>query len=66
MKTEKNKHSFTKNQRGQSLVEFVLLFLVTVIVSFSFLAYLNGYVVEIWQDIITTIAAPNSENIQFR
>ena len=59
---QKNK----KNQQGQSLVEFVLLFLVTVSVSFAFLAIVNGNVADIWKNIITKVVTPSPDSIEFR
>ena len=65
MNNKKNNQS-NKNQRGQSLVEFVLLFLVTVTVSFALLAFVNNHVADVWKAMVTTIVGPTSESIEFR
>ena len=61
MKEEK----FLRNKRGQSLVEFVLLFAVVFFISRFFLVNASKGIEKEWKKAIELIAGPNPGRIDF-
>ncbi len=53
------------NQSGQSIIEFILLLLVMILLSFGVLKGFNSAIKARWVDMITVITAPNSTDIKF-
>ncbi len=53
------------NESGQSIIEFILLLLVMILISFSVLKGFNAAVKARWVDMIATISSPNSTTITF-
>lgn len=53
-----------KNQAGQALVEFVLLLVVVIMLSFSMKRIVMTRMSDIWKNMIETIAYP--EKVSFR
>tara|TARA_B100000925_G_C21995648_1_gene468772 strand:- start:395 stop:589 length:195 start_codon:yes stop_codon:yes gene_type:complete len=57
---------FLKNNRGQSLVEFVLLFAIVFFISRFFLVTTSKGIEKEWKAAIKLIISPNGEGLQFR
>ncbi len=55
-----------KNNKGQSLVEFVLLFAVIFFISRFFLVTTSKGIEGEWRAAIKLITGPNSDNLNFR
>lgn len=54
-----------KNNKGQTLVEFVMLFAITIFISYLFLDLINSNIADIWKNYIKTIVGPNPESFDF-
>ena len=50
------------NERGQSLIEFVLLLLVVATISFMFVKLVNNQIAGIWVDIVKIIVDDETQN----
>lgn len=59
--TDKN---LAKNQKGQSLIEFILLLLVLIIITFSMMRGFNSLIAERWKSLVQIIAAPTDTPIE--
>ena len=55
-----------KNENGQTLVEFILLFVITLLISYVFLALINNNIADIWKQYIEIITGPNPDNFNFK
>ena len=53
-----------KNNHGQTLVEFLFLFLILITLSFVFLTSINGYVGNRWTAFVKVISRPTTSQIQ--
>ena len=53
-------------QSGQTLVEFIMLFAVTMLISYVFLDLINSNIAEIWKGYIETITGPNPDKFDFK
>lgn len=60
-KIDKN---LAKNEKGQSLIEFILLLLVLVIITFAMMRGFNSLIAERWTSLIKIIAAPTDTPIE--
>ena len=54
-----------EDESGQTLVEFVLLFVVTIMISYVFLDTINSNIADIWKNYIEIIVGPNPDNFDF-
>lgn len=57
-----NKAKAVLNERGQSLIEFVLLLLVVATISFMFVKLVNGQIATIWVDLVKIIVDDETQN----
>jgi len=57
-----SKKASVHNQDGQSLVEFILLLLVIVTLSFAFIRVSNGNLAEYWRAYVRLIVDDPNEN----
>ena len=57
---------FLRNNTGQSLVEFVLLFAIVFFISRFFLVTTSKGIEKEWRAAIKLIISPNGEGLQFR
>lgn len=57
-----NKAKVVLGQRGQSLIEFVLLLLVVATISFMFVKLVNSQIASIWVDFAKIIVDDESQN----
>jgi hypothetical protein len=57
-----NKAKAVLGQRGQSLIEFVLLLLVVATISFMFVKLVNSQIASIWVDFAKIIVDDESQN----
>lgn len=55
-----------KNQKGQTLVEFVLLLAGIVIISFTFLSQVNTRIADRWQKMVEIVVDDESQQITVR
>ena len=62
----KRDKKFLKNKKGQSLVEFVLLFAIVFFISRFFLVNTSKGIEKEWKAAIKLIISPKGENLQFR
>ena len=61
-KEKLNKVKAVLNERGQSLIEFVLLLLVVATISFMFVKLVNNQIAGIWVDIVKIIVDDETQN----
>ena len=70
MRLVKKKFLESKNQRGQTLLEFLLLFAMILLISFAVLAVVNGHMANRWKGIGNKILGPTSttppKKLEFR
>lgn len=66
IKEEQNFINSTKNEEGQTLIEFVLLLVVMMILSFTMLKGINTAVADRWIALIKVVSWPTSTGIDFR
>lgn len=65
MKNTKVKNQkILNNQSGQSLIEFILLIMVMLTLSFTMLKGMNGFLANRWVSIIKVIARPTTSAIE--
>lgn len=57
---------FEENQSGQTLVEFILILAGVAIVSFSFMAAVNGNIADRWKKIATVILDDPNQTLEVR
>ena len=50
---------------GQTLVEFIMLFAITMLISYVFLDLINSNIADIWKKYIEIITGPNPDNFKF-
>lgn len=55
-----------KDQKGQTMVEFVLLLSGIVIISFSFMKILNGQVADRWERMANIILDDKNQTLRLR
>jgi len=55
-----------KSNNGQTLVEFIMLFAITMLISYVFLDLINTNTADIWKEYIQKITGPSSESFDFR
>ena len=53
----------TKNQKGQTFLEFIFLILVIVSISFTFMNGIRSFVGTRWELMVKMIAAPNPNEV---
>ena len=63
---KQNSIEHLKNQSGQSLIEFVLLLLIIVILSVSFLKIVNNNLANQWLKIATVIVDDPSQTLTLK
>lgn len=51
------------NQKGQSFIEFVLLLVMLIGISYGLLAGINGNVAKRWKALVTIIAKPTDSSM---
>ncbi len=61
-KEKLNKVKAVLDERGQSLIEFVLLLLVVATISFMFVKLVNNQIAGIWVDIVKIIVDDETQN----
>lgn len=61
-KEKLNKAKAVLDQRGQSLIEFILLLLVVATISFMFVKLVNGQIASIWVDFVKIIVDDETQN----
>lgn len=54
-----------KKQQGQTLVEFILLFSITLLLSYVFLDLVNSNIADIWKTYVEIITGPNPDKFEF-
>ena len=54
-----------KLSKGQTLVEFILLFSITIFISYVLLDLINGNIADIWKKYIEIITGPNPDQFEF-
>ena len=60
------KHRHIKNNRGQSLIEFIMLLGTIILLAYILMKNINGSLAERWQLTVNLIVNPNIDNlIQF-
>ena len=63
------KRVLKKNQKGQALLEYILLLLVTVLLAFLFLKIINQNIAALWLDMVQQVVKPYPgapiQNIEF-
>lgn len=64
--TEKNGVAIAKNQRGQSLVEFVLLLTVVMLLSVGFLKLVNTNVAKYWLAMGQMLVEDDTQQLELR
>ena len=57
------KESHKLNQKGQSFIEFILLMLLLVTISFTFMTGVRSFVGTRWETMVKIIAIPNSSEV---
>jgi hypothetical protein len=62
LKQKLNKAKVVLGQRGQSLIEFVLLLLVVATISFMFVKLVNSQIANIWVDFAKIIVDDETQN----
>ncbi len=62
IKEKLNKAKAVLNERGQSLIEFILLLLVVATISFMFVKLVNGQIASIWVDFVKIIVDDETQN----
>jgi hypothetical protein len=63
---EQEDKKFLRNKKGQSLVEFVLLFAIVFFISRFFLVSTSKGIEKEWRAAIKLIISPKAEGLQFR
>ena len=58
------KRELVKNNQGQTLLEFLFLFVILITLSFVFLTSINGYVGNRWTAFIKVISKPTATIIE--
>jgi len=58
------KNEFQK-ENGQTLVEFILLFSITMLISYVFLDLVNSNIADLWKTYIQIIIGPKAEPFEF-
>ena len=53
-----------KNEKGQSLVEFILLLLVLIIITFAMMRGFNSLIAARWTSLVKIISAPTDTPIE--
>ena len=66
MMAESNIPELLKKSNGQSLVEFVLLFVTVVSLSTIFLLQTNKRVAKIWKSAVELVVSPNPDPLDFK
>ena len=61
-----NDQSISKKESGQTVIEFLLLFLVIITLSFSLMSGINRGIANIWTNTIKIVASPTDTNIELR
>ena len=59
MNNQSNKKS------GQTLVEFIMLFAITMLISYSMLDAINSNIADIWKQYVEIITGPSPDNFEF-
>mgnify|MGYP001361768361 CR=1 FL=1 len=54
----------TKNN-GQTLVEFILLFAITMLISYTMLDLVNNNIADVWKNYIEVITGPSPDKFDF-
>lgn len=62
IKIKLNKAKAVLSERGQSLIEFILLLLVVSTISFTFVKLVNSQIASIWVDLAKTIVDDETQN----
>lgn len=55
------KPTVVRNQKGQSFLEFILVLLIMMTVSFAFLKGFRGFIGQRWEIMLTIISKPESK-----
>ena len=63
MVNNKNKPLSVKNEDGQTFIEFILLLVMMVAISYGLLAGINGNVARRWKAIVTIIVQPTDTDL---
>ena len=50
---------------GQTLVEFVLLFAITMLISYTMLDLVNSNIADVWKKYVEIITGPTPDNFDF-
>ncbi|MBP9680153.1 MAG: hypothetical protein KBD76_02015 [Bacteriovorax sp.] len=57
------KENPVKDQKGQTFIEFILLLVLLVSISFTFMRGFNSYIGTRWEIMLKIIASPNSSEV---
>lgn len=63
MITRKNEHLDIKNESGQTFIEFILLLVMLIGISYGLLAGVNGNVASRWKTLVTVIVQPTDTDL---
>lgn len=63
MSTCKNKNFLKDNEKGQTFIEFILLLVMLIGISYGLLAGVNGGVASRWKALVTIIAQPTDSDL---
>ncbi len=63
MKKHKNKPLGLKNEQGQTFIEFVLLLVMLIGISYGLLSGINGNVAKRWKTLVTVIVNPTNTDL---
>jgi uncharacterized protein (UPF0333 family) len=57
------KEKILKDQKGQTFIEFILLLVLLMTISFSFMRGFNSHIGSRWEFMLKIIASPNSNDV---
>jgi hypothetical protein len=60
---KKENENVVKNQKGQTFVEFILLMVLLVSISFTFMSSMRSFIGNRWELMIKIIASPNQSEV---
>ncbi|MFT6068714.1 MAG: hypothetical protein ACJAT2_003405 [Bacteriovoracaceae bacterium] len=66
MKIDNDPKLLLTNQKGQSFIEFVLLLVMLIGISYGLLAGINGNVAKRWKALVSIIVKPTDSSLALR
>lgn len=65
MKSSENKPLSVNNESGQSFIEFILLLVMLIGISYGLMAGINGNIANRWKSVVTIIVQPTDTDLLF-